>query len=148
MPESAANEALADAVREVLETMFFACVYAETSGGETGGLIEARLPFAGQWAGEFRLGISPEAARSIAAGFLGLEDEAEIGATQIGDVVCEVTNMVCGSVLSHLGADVAFDLQPPRLVEAGGAGSAPEYAVRTFDLGNGTLMAGIHFKQS
>ena len=145
MPDTAANRALGDAVREVLETMFFACVYDEIASGEEAGRIQARLPFAGGRQGEFRLGISPGAARTIAAGFLGVEDENEIGAAQIGDVVCEVANIVCGSVLSRLGADLAFDLQPPRLAGPGDESGVSQCAMRTFDLGDGTLTAGIHF---
>jgi CheY-specific phosphatase CheX len=148
MPETIANEALANAVREVLETMFFTCVYAETPGGECAARIEARLPFSGGRTGEFRLGISPEAARTIAAGFLGAEDESQIGATQIGDVVCEVTNMVCGSLLSRLGADLAFDLQPPALAAPGAEDGGPACRLRTFDLGSGALTAGIRFDPS
>jgi CheY-specific phosphatase CheX len=147
MPDAAANQALASAVSEVLETMFFACVYAETAASEEGGRLEARLRFSGGRQGEFRLGISADAARSIAAGFLGLE-ESEIGAVQVGDVVCEVTNMICGSVLSHVGADLAYDLHPPRLVEPGEAAATPPFRVRSFDLGNGTLTAGIRFEPS
>ena len=125
--------------------MFFACVYDEVEGVEAAGRIEARLGFAGQWPGEFRLGITPEAARGIAAGFLGVEDETEVSESQIGDVVCEVTNMVCGSALSRLGADMAFDLEPPRLVAPDEAACQGGCAVRTFDLGNGTLTARIRF---
>ncbi len=145
MRDAVAGDALADAVREVIETMFFACVYDETAGGEEEGRLEARLRFTGGRTGEFRLGLSPRAARGIAAGFLG-KDESEIGAEELGDVVCEVTNMVCGFMLSRLGTDLAFNLEPPRLVESGAQEAAAACAVRTFDLGDGTLTAGVRFE--
>ena len=34
---------------------------------------------------------------------------------QIGQVVCELTNMLCGSVLSRIEKDTLFDLSSPRL---------------------------------
>jgi len=148
MPEPPACETLADALREVFETMLFTCVYAEIPGGKPPGSIEARLPFGGGRNGEFRLAISPEAARSIAAGFLGEEDENQIGEAQIGDVVCEVTNMVCGSLLSRMGTDLAFDLQPPRLTWQDAEDGPCGCTARTFDLGNGSVTVGIQFEQS
>jgi len=143
-----ANEVLADAVRDVLETMFFTCVYAEIPGGDAEGGIEIRLPFTGQRQGEFRLGLSQRAARSVAAGFLGVEEEGQLSAEQIGDVACEVANMICGSALSRLEANLAFNLQPPLPVQASGRAGPPEFAMRAFDLGNGTLTVGIRFDQS
>ncbi len=143
MLDLAAELALREAVSEVLETMFFTSVFSAAEGREAAGGIGVRLPFRGARPGEFRLAISPEAARSIAAGFLGAEDESQISEAQIGDVVCEVANMVCGSLLSRLEPDLAFNLHPPWLAEPD-----PGDNLWTFDLGNGVLSAGIRFDPS
>jgi CheY-specific phosphatase CheX len=141
------EEAVAGAVRDVLETMFFTCVYGDAPGGRGDEGLEARVLFGGQRPGEFRLAISPRAAREIAASFLGLEDERQIGEEQVRDVVCEVANMVCGSALSRLAPDLAVELKPPRLAEPGAAGNPCWQTIRTFDLGDGSLTAAIRFEQ-
>src|SRR5579862_8940448 len=77
---------------EVLETMFFteavasACDHAWFPSA-----ITARIHFEGSHSGEFRLSVSIEASRSIAAGFLGIsEDELTDGDS--GQVILELAN--------------------------------------------------------
>jgi CheY-specific phosphatase CheX len=149
MPDSIQAEALSAAVRDVLETMSFAEVAGETAGdtGSEVARIEARLLFHGQRPGKFRVAISPTVARGIAVDFLGLEDGDAIEESQVGEVVCEVANMICGSVLSRLEADLVFELTSPRLVEAAEQGGWPQEAARTFDLGRGGLTAAIRFEE-
>lgn len=147
MPDTMTGEALAAAVRDVLETMFFACVYGETQGGGTGG-IEARVPFGGERPGEFRLAVSPLAAREIAASFLGIDDQSQIAEEQVRDVVCEIANMVCGSALSRLVPDLAVELQPPRMAEPAADDASPPQTALTFDLGDGSLTAAMRFEKT
>lgn len=148
MPESAEAAALSAATRDVLETMFFTEVFVESAGNGPvpGDGLDVRLHFQGQRSGDFRIAIGPGPARTIAANFLGAEDEAAIAESQVSDVACELANMICGSALSRLAADVAFDLSHPEVTPARGDDSGwPEGAARTFDLENGSLSAAIQF---
>ncbi len=112
---------LQPAVTEVLETMFFTSVLDSCScGGLPVGVpaLLSCLSFRGQPAGIFEIGITLDAARSLAAGFLGAE-EPDISDARTGEVVCELANMLCGSVLSRVGGDFTFELSHPELVTAG-----------------------------
>jgi len=118
MPENAIAEALTAAAGDVLETMFFSPVIGEatpeTSHSEPA--IMASLRFSGGRSGSFAVRVSAGAADTIAANFLGEETDApEPG--QVRDVVCELANMICGSVLSRLDREAHFDLQHPELME-------------------------------
>jgi CheY-specific phosphatase CheX len=112
----------AEAVGEVLETMCFTAL--GEGGGVTDGAEEswvtARLSFRGDPPGRFGVGVPPQTGRAIAASFLGREAE-EVSEAQIGEVVCELANMVCGSVLSRLESQTRFDLSCPE-PETGPAG--------------------------
>ena len=108
------DKALSDSAEEVLETMFFATVIGEASPAE---LIHpasaaARLVFHGKPSGIFTVAACPVAARSLAAAFLAL-DEDEVSQERAAEVVCELANMICGSVLSRLEPDELFELEHP-----------------------------------
>ncbi|HVX67697.1 MAG TPA: chemotaxis protein CheX, partial [Bryobacteraceae bacterium] len=80
--------------------------------------------------------------------FLGAEDESGIQEEQVGEVLCELANMICGSVLSRLAGDLAFDLSHPELVAGDGDRTGwLQSAARTFELENGWLTAAIRFEE-
>jgi hypothetical protein len=64
-------------------------------------------------------------------------------------VVCELANMICGSVLSRLERNATFQITHPELVPPqqdvsfGGAG-----ANRWFDLGDGILTVSLELQQT
>ena len=64
------------------------------------------------------LRLTTAAARQITADFLGV-DEEEVSDRQTSEVVRELTNMICGSVLSRLESSTAFQLAAPEIVPAG-----------------------------
>jgi hypothetical protein len=114
------------AVREVLETMFFstaAPVDCRHSVPEK--WLSSRVRFeSAALTGELTAMLSPELARSIAAGFLG-EDSQEVGAQNAELVSCELANMICGTLLSRFHPDSQVALGAPELAAAGfGDGSA------------------------
>jgi len=114
--EAALHQALRDSVDEVLEKMFF----AETLGEAPGASPEAddiavELSFEGEEPGVMCLRLTAAAAREIAADFLGIET-AEISPIQVSEVVRELANMICGSVLSRVESAVVFRLGVPRIV--------------------------------
>jgi CheY-specific phosphatase CheX len=75
------------------------------------------LTFEGEPSGALFLSLSAPAARQIAADFLGI-DESAVSAAQTADVVCELANMICGSVLSRVESAARFRLASPRVLPA------------------------------
>ena len=145
--------ALASAVEEVLETMCFASVLTSAAGvspPEGGGTptITVQLRFEGSPSGGFRVSVPMKLARVIGAGFLGRE-ESEISDSQAEEVVCELANMICGSVLSRLESKATFQITHPEPtpMEQGvgfeGAGTS-----RWFDLGEECLTVSLELQQA
>ncbi len=109
--------ALDEAMKEVLERMFFleAATAPEPAPRDAEAVMEARLTFDGEPPGSLRLRVTAQAARAISADFLGV-GEREVADRQIGEVVCELANMICGSVLSRVESAVTFRLSAPEIV--------------------------------
>ncbi len=138
MIESQVAESLALAASDVLETMFFCSVLAEVPVGTAPPkAVAARLPFSGARSGVFSVRLTEGAAQVIAAGFLA-EETREPSQEQVAEVVCELANMMCGSVLSRLDRGAHFDLGSPALVDSAEL-SAPEAVCRAFDIGDGEV---------
>jgi CheY-specific phosphatase CheX len=109
------------AVAEVLESMCFISSNGEAMDEVDSShpdWIRGELDFSGSPGGTFGIGVPPATAAAIAANFLG-EDEADLSAEQTVEVVCELTNMVCGTLLAHLDSKQAFTLSSPRHVASG-----------------------------
>ena len=119
--ENAIQDALREAMTDVLESMFFVeCGSAECLGGDLRtdareGLVEVEIAFEGDRPGRFSLRLAAEAATAIAADFLG-QDAAVLNQSLRGEVALEMANMVCGSALSRLGKRARFRLGSPRIV--------------------------------
>jgi len=122
------DEPLADALRtsvgEVLENMFFIDSLDEVAPAGPECSMRAWLPFEGSPSGILTLEVDGAAARRIAADFLAAE-ESEVTDRQVGDVICELANMICGSLLSKVESTTSFRLLAPRILPPGAAG-APE----------------------
>ena len=103
---------------EVLETMFFeeavptACDHTWLPTA-----VSVHVSFEGSHQGEFLLSVSPDTARSIASGFLGLDPE-EMTGTQPGDVILELANILCGALMSTLWPESVLSLGTPELATA------------------------------
>ncbi|HXN46401.1 MAG TPA: chemotaxis protein CheX [Bryobacteraceae bacterium] len=158
---------LAAAVEEVLETMCFTSVLASGEGAAPAGMgaghrtasvsertsagseetvpdaaarsCTAELHFEGNPSGGCRVSVPLKLARVVGAGFLGSE-EMEVSDSQAEEVVCELANMICGSVLSRLESEETFRITHPQLVPPErGAGFENAAINRWFDLGDGIL---------
>jgi CheY-specific phosphatase CheX len=112
------EQQLTGAATEVLETMFFTVVDSETTAQTCDGLpkvlprIGAVLKFQGACSGHLALSLESEAARDLATSFFGTIGEH--GAEEDRrSVVAELTNMVCGAMLSHLDRHSIFCLASP-----------------------------------
>ncbi|MFB3776613.1 MAG: chemotaxis protein CheX [Bryobacteraceae bacterium] len=150
MAENELHQMLADSAAEVLETMFFTSVTEEgdppTAAGEPS--ICARLSFRGKPPGRFGVCVSIETGRRIAASFLGAEEE-EVTEAQIGEVVSELANMLCGSVLSRLERETRFELSHPELDPAGnGCAFDPTAAHRLLAVEGGAVALWLELEQS
>jgi CheY-specific phosphatase CheX len=137
---------LHDAVVEVLEKMFFIEATepetTEPEANEPGAApsVLVQLSFDGDPAGVFRLSAAPAAAVRIAADFLG-EDADSVTPDHVGEVVRELANMICGSVLSRIESRATFRLAPPELLAADPPGALDTNC--TVNTGSGLLSAGI-----
>ena len=113
--EPGALETARVVVAEVMESMFF--TEAEPSECEHAWIAEAlsaRIRFEGSHSGEMLLAVSAEAVEPIAASFLGL-DPPELTDMQRGQVVQEMSNILCGAVLSRLWPESKLALVSPEL---------------------------------
>lgn len=139
MPHSEWDEMLVAATGEVLETMFFTTVYgpAQADRSSPGPHMAARLGFEGTPSGALTLCLPEPAVRSLAANFLASE-ENDPPPSQLGCVVCELANMICGSLLSRVKTEEHFRLSSPELLPDGAAYplGPPD---QSLDLGEGAI---------
>ena len=109
--------------------------------------LTADLHFQGNPSGRFRVSVTMKLARVVGAGFLGRE-EAEVTDSQAGEVVCELANMICGSVLSRLENKTTFQITHPELTPSEPVACFDgDSACRWFDLGDGLLITSLELQQ-
>lgn len=149
MTEQNLQALLAEAVHTVLETMFFSAPLgpSEPDAGEHA--LEARIAFHGTPSGTVSVRVSEASARRLAAGFLG-EDEDALAERQPGQAICELANMLCGSLVSRLEMERHFDLDSPEFVPSGSRDAAlpdvPPPVQQSYALENGTLTVTLHLR--
>ena len=153
MTEIAIDQALREAMVEVLEKMFFieasgelpsdgAAEPSRSTSGSSCILVE--LTFEGDPSGVFRMGMARAAAALIAADFLG-EDVGTLVSQQVDDVTKELANMICGAVLSRIESRATFRLAAPGLLpEDADRRIAIAGSVCAIETGSGILRAAIH----
>jgi CheY-specific phosphatase CheX len=126
------ENALANCTETVLEQMFFvhALQAAATAVTAADSDLICGVEFDGDPSGRLALRLDRGAARSIAADFLG-EEEDRLSDSRIHQVVCELANIICGSVLSRIESGTTFRLDSPRLLPSwqGAAGNAVVHSV-------------------
>jgi len=83
----------------------------------TGKRIVAQVDFDHKASGQLRLELPPEAAGIIASNFFG-GDEAELSESQVRSLVAELTNIICGSLLSRLNSGSLMMLSSPEIFVA------------------------------
>jgi CheY-specific phosphatase CheX len=130
MNEQEVFQLLACAGQQTLETMFFTMPDVVSTGTErpAGPLIAASLTFEGSPPGRFGAILSEPVGRSMAANFLGAEDEEALSPAQIAEVSGELANIICGAVLTDLEANAAFDLSSPIPTYVPADDPGPDYA--------------------
>lgn len=108
---------LSDAARQVLEAMFFTSMEEPAEDPPAPGML-IDVAFRGELQGRFQVRIQENCARALAANFTGSFDPEELTEAAIGQVMCELANMLCGATLSQLSPETIFDLDPPRVSAA------------------------------
>jgi CheY-specific phosphatase CheX len=143
---------LDEAVAEVLESMCFMTAESVAVKEEEGApdtWVRYRLEFRGPGQGRFGVRAPLPTARLIACNLLGTEPE-ELTEAQASESMGEIANMVCGSLLSRLEKEQAFDLSHPAHetdpVAEPDAGC--DRATRYYALQEGTLVVWMEIYQS
>jgi hypothetical protein len=128
MPDRDLQVLLAETMRDVLEMSFFANILEETMPEPwTTPLpsMAARVEFSGAASGSFLLVAAPLAVRTLALEFMGdsaegrdvegvgVDIERMQGVVADEEVFKELTNILCGSVLSRFQADRCCNLSQP-----------------------------------
>jgi chemotaxis protein CheY-P-specific phosphatase CheC len=105
------SEILTGAVAEVLETMYFATIVGIAQSDIASGdeWIGVSLRFRGALTGVFGMRAPVDSARTLADNFLGGSESELRGVEVLG----EMANMICGSVLSRIAPNKPFDLDTP-----------------------------------
>lgn len=139
MPNDQLAKIFLQAAGEVLETMCFVGVIGETPETAGGRLISAELTFRGNPSGRFGVQMSPETGNLVASNFLG-KDAEDIAAADVEQVLGELANMICGSVLSRLEAGARFELQHPAVVPRTKGTPHSEAVQYTLELEEGSMI--------
>jgi hypothetical protein len=131
---------LASCSEHVLETMFFSAVFDKADPAASTGCsrVASRLHFHGKPSGDFEVDADPGIARSLTAGFLGIE-ESDVTPAQEDEVMAEFCNMTCGSALSSLGRVEYFSLETPKTTRPHDFAPHVDGVRRAFLLEGGTL---------
>lgn len=142
------SRALAGVTEDALETMFY--LFPEEQPSADGNSLEppvsALFRFRGQPSGAVLISLSLAAARTATANFLAL-DESEPGTEQIGEVVCELANMIGGTLMSAIENGSPLQLFPPELAPAGIFAGQQPAASHTFFVENGELAVSLYWEQ-
>ncbi|MBW2303246.1 MAG: chemotaxis protein CheX [Deltaproteobacteria bacterium] len=111
--------AMMASISEVLETMFFMPLefsedaqFEDWWTGTPENVLVTRLTFNGPFSGTFYFFIPEELGRSLAANFMG-EDEDAVKENHVTDTVKEIANMIVGGTFAKWDAKAVFDLGIP-----------------------------------
>lgn len=148
MPVSEVEQLVSDAAAEVLETMFFTSLAEDVPAPAIEGpSVCAQLSFAGARRGRLGVRVPLATAREVAANFLGLEGP-ELTEARVDDVICELTNMVCGLVLGRTEKGGLFELARPELRPRDtGCARDAQVACRTLALEGGAIEVWLEWER-
>ena len=137
MTASNFEQMLKRSAAEVLESMCFVsvCENLESPAFFDPHWIAVKLHFAGQSSGDFGICSPLSTSRTLASNFLG-EEDADMTDAKAMEVLCELSNMMCGSFLSEMAGESVFDLSHP---ESDPAPTAEKTASQSLQLDEGHL---------
>jgi len=142
-----AGAALADASREVLETMCFIAA-GEVPGPSPPGAapILAQVEFRGHWTGRCIVEMPESCARIITGNFTGELDPDRVEAGNMIELLCEFANIVCGGTITRLQCPGIVTLAPPHLIYEWPTAERPaetSAVERWLDTGDGVVRVGF-----
>jgi chemotaxis protein CheY-P-specific phosphatase CheC len=119
LPNAELSHLLEQTACDTLELMFFAEILGAASPENFAGTncVASALHFSGARSGSFGVIVQADAAQALAVDFLGGETE-DPGAERVGEVICELANILCGGTLSRLLVDRGCSLSQPQLCSA------------------------------
>ena len=134
---------------EVLDAMYFTTLLGSEVLESLPGALLGRLPaegapfsfslrFVGDISGRFGVSLDFPTARSLAANFLG-EDEAEVSPGAVEEVVGELSNMLCGSVMSRVEGENKFVLSHPEPASPLAISAADDVLVSALETDSGVI---------
>lgn len=132
---------LRESLQDVLEKMFFirSIGDGDISSEDAKEPVAIRVDFEGAESGTLLLQVTPNAARSISADFLGTE-ECELADQQVAEVMSELANMICGSVLSRVDTISTFRIGAPHVYAMANRPLTTTRSVeQSFDIAGGRL---------
>ena len=140
-----------ESAQEVLETMFFASVFGPAdplyapNSDVSEQVVTAELRFSGNPSGRLQVSVTEGAARSIAGNFLGEDSLERISRNDVEQVIGELANMVCGSVLSRMDSQAVFSLSHPEVKPIEIPTLQQTAVVSSFELADGVMTSQIFF---
>jgi CheY-specific phosphatase CheX len=100
--------------------------------------IAYSLHFAGDVTGHFGLSIEQKSAQSLAANFLG-EESDDISSKEVHEVLGELANMFCGSVMSKVEGENKFVLSHPEEIHVTPSASEGDILISKLDTDSGVI---------
>ena len=140
-------DALDTAVSETLELMCFTGLLGKSDQGPaSGNTLCASVSFHGDAEGMVRLTVPDSTASELTSAFLGVDPDA-LEQEHVNSVAIELTNMVCGSMLSHHAENGRFHLEQP-VVPAQAAEDPNAALSRGYDIGTGLIWLDVWLRQA
>ncbi len=120
MIEDIRNAAIAVTLK-VFETMFFIPLELQDRKQEEGhpplesppSYLRGEITFQGKWSGKIGLYLPAELAKTMAANFMGSEED-EVSESKAIDMVSESCNVLCGNLLSQMDKKISHTLRIPQ----------------------------------
>lgn len=111
------EDLLATVIEEALQTMCFMALVEppESVRQVPAECIHAKVDFSAELPGVLYLSVERALAWEMAENILGAE-ESRVAERQVEETVCELTNVICGSLLGRLERNNDYGLQPPTLL--------------------------------
>jgi CheY-specific phosphatase CheX len=141
LSENELREAITGSTSQVLENMFFA-EPLDGNGTAPADPVQSGIEFEGSVSGAMTVSVDRACADRLACDFLGVE-AGEISEQQVVEVLTELTNMICGALMSRFETGSTLTLTQPEIVAEDWHAERPGWLRQSFDLGDGTLAVAV-----
>jgi CheY-specific phosphatase CheX len=111
LDDEAVHSTLLECASDVLESMFYCGIMGPMEEETAVSDYYFGLEFHGQFSGQFAIGLPSHTAHVLAENFEG--DDSSPPEELVASVIAELTNILCGALLSRLDRNGLFDLGTP-----------------------------------